>query len=166
MRARSSCLDSACAEAPHRHDGLGGPQVVRHDTRAAPACSYDVTASNTSHLAGRERLRCRRCSQRRERPPAMGGQGWCRRLLVARAGHAHGDVNSSVGLRLARARRCAASTRAGQCFGARPFGAPGSRAGQREKKWSRRLKRVSGYRLRPWSASEFHNVHICTVMIL
>ena len=33
-------------------------------------------------------------SPRREHAPAMGGHGCCRRLLVVRAGHAHGDVMS------------------------------------------------------------------------
>ena len=50
IRARSSCLKSACAEAVQRCDGLAG-SVARY----APlrrACSNYVSASKAPHLAG------------------------------------------------------------------------------------------------------------------
>ena len=60
----------------------------------------------------------------------MGGHGWCRRLLVARAGQAQGDVMSGWDWHA----RAAAPR-------ARPRGAPG----QRVRNGQKQVKRVCGY---------------------
>ena len=107
IRARSSCLKSACAGAVQRCDGLTGSMARYARISDVLACSDYVSASTSPHLAGDDRLRGRRRSRPRERAPAMDRDGWCRRLLVARTRHDHRERPN--GPRAARACRSAAS---------------------------------------------------------